>query len=782
MNNKILNQLEFPKIKDWLQSHASNSLGKELANKLSPSMDLDEVVHWQEETDEAVTVLRLKGNVPLGGITDIRPNIKRASIGGILYASELLEISNTLYGGKQFKHFIEQLEDVEIPHLRQYADQIVPLNQLERSIKSCIDDYGNVMDGASSRLRTVRNQIRSYESRIRDQLEQYTKSKSQMLSDAIVTIRNERYVLPVKQEYRSTFGGIVHDQSSSGQTLFIEPQSVVELNNKLQEAKVEEGHEIERILKELSGLVEADATLLRQNVNLLQQVDFIVAKGKLSRQLKAAKPTMNQNGYILMRQARHPLIEDDEVVSNDVEIGQDYTAIVITGPNTGGKTVTLKMVGLCTLMAQSGLQVPAQDGCELAVFDHVFADIGDEQSIEQSLSTFSSHMSNIVNILDEVNSNSLVLFDELGAGTDPQEGAGLAMAILDYVVGRNARIIATTHYPELKAYGFNRDEVINASVEFDVTTLQPTYRLLLGVPGRSNAFDISKRLGLNDSVIEQAKSMVSDDSRSVENMISSLEDSRRKAESRFEEADQLLEDASNLHDSLNREYEQYLNQKQQYREKAKEKASKIVEKAEQDAESILKEIREMKDEAHIKEHRFIDAKKKLTDQKEQLEADTKDNQPKKKAKQTQKLLPGDEVHVLSFNQNGHIVEQVSNKEYEVQLGILKMKVPADQIEFVKREDPLNTKPMTKVKGQHHHVKPELDLRGERYEDAIQRLEKYVDEALLANFHQVSIIHGKGTGVLMKGVQKFADEHPSIKGKRFGHANEGGNGVTILELK
>ncbi|MDQ0351201.1 DNA mismatch repair protein MutS2 [Alkalibacillus filiformis] len=784
MNDKILHQLEFKKIIENLITQAETSLGKELASSTTPSSSLLEVQKWHEETDEGVQVLRLKGHVPLGGISDIRPHIKRASIGGMLSAVECLEVASTIYGGQQFKKFVYTLEEeeIEIPILEEWCEQISNLNNLERSIKNCIDEYGQVMDGASSKLRTIRSQIRSYESRVRDRLEGYTKSKSQMLSDAIVTIRNERYVIPVKSEYRSSFGGIVHDQSSSGQTLFIEPQSVVDLNNKLQESRVEEQHEIERILESLSGLIEQDAEFLRQNVDALQQIDFMFAKAKLSRSMKASKPEMNQDGVIHMRQARHPLIPSDEVVSNDVELGEDFTAIVITGPNTGGKTVTLKMVGLCTLMAQSGLQVPALDGCQMAVFEHVFADIGDEQSIEQSLSTFSSHMTNIVDILERVNSNSLVLFDELGAGTDPQEGAGLAMSILDHVISKSARVIATTHYPELKAYGYNRTEVTNASVEFDVETLKPTYRLLLGVPGRSNAFDISKRLGLKDEVIEKAQSMVSDDSRSVENMIASLEQSRHSAERDYEEASSILSEAEQFRDALKHEYNQYLNKKEQYEEKAKSKAQKIIEEAEVQSKEILEELKELKEDATVKEHHFIDARKKLEEQKDQLKADQKSSQAVNTEKKNEKLLPGDEVHVATFNQNGYIIEQVNEQEYEVQLGIMKMKVSKGQLQFVKRPEPVKTKPLATVKGSQVHVKPELDLRGQRYEDAIHKLEKYIDDALLAGYHQVSIIHGKGTGALMKGVQQFAKEHRSIKGNEFASANEGGTGVTILKLK
>ena len=783
MDQKILNQLEFPKLIDRIVDKAETSLGKEAIAKLKPSTDFEEVITRQNETDEAVQVLRLEGHIPLGGIHDVRASIKRASIGGMLSAHELLEISDTLRGSKRVKNFIQGVEEADLPILLDLVEQIETLTPLEKEINRSIDQDANVVDSASSKLRSVRSQIRSLESSVRDRLEGYTRSSSSKLSDAIVTIRNDRYVLPVKSEHRGSFGGIIHDQSASGQTVFIEPQVVVELNNKLQQARVDEQREIERILVQLTELVQQGVEPLELNISVLRKIDYLFAKGKYAQEIRGAKPEMNHDGYIKMVQARHPLIPENEVVSNDIEIGKDYRAIVITGPNTGGKTVTLKLVGLCTLMAQSGLQVPALDGCQLAVFDHVFADIGDEQSIEQNLSTFSSHMTNIVSILQNVNHNSLVLFDELGAGTDPQEGAGLAMSILDYVVQINARVIATTHYPELKAYGYNRDQVVNASVEFNVETLQPTYRLLIGVPGRSNAFEISKRIGLQEEIIDQARSMIHEDQRSVENMIASLEDSRKRAEEDFDEAEEFLQEAETVHRQLKNEYERYLAKKEDYQEAAKQKASRIVEKAEEEAEQILADLREMKHSAEIKEHQFIDARRRITEQKEALADRPSLEGNNTSTNSTDEFGPGDEVHVMTFNQKGSIVAQLNEKEYEVQLGAMKMKVPNNQLQLIKRkEKEQKTTPMATVRGRSSHVKTELDLRGKRYEDALHRLEKYIDEALLAGYHQVSIIHGKGTGALMKGVHDFARKHRSIKDFHLGHPNEGGSGVTILSLK
>ncbi|WP_406944558.1 endonuclease MutS2 [Halobacillus sp. SY10] len=781
MNQRILHVLEFKKIIEQLNEQAASSLGKEKTAALKPSSDLEEVRYLQMETDEAGQVLRLKGHVPLGGIFDIKPSLKRTTIGGTLSALECLDVASTIYGGRQLKRFIEDMEEPEMPILRDMVSTIAPLRELESEIRNCIDEHGGVMDGASEKLRSIRSKIRTYESRVRDKMESFTKSKSKMLSDAIVTIRNERYVLPVKQEYRGSIGGIVHDQSSSGATLFIEPQTVVDLNNQLQEARVQEKNEIEKILKELSDAIAENHEPLYENVNVLGHMDFMFARAKLGKQMRAAMPKMNDEGRIDMKQARHPLISGDEVVPNDIEIGKDYTSIVITGPNTGGKTVTLKLVGLCTLMAQSGLQVPALDGCEMAVFKEVYADIGDEQSIEQSLSTFSSHMTNIVDILDKVDDQSLVLFDELGAGTDPQEGAALAMSILDEVVNRKARVIATTHYPELKAYGYNRPDVINASVEFDIQTLKPTYRLLIGVPGRSNAFEISRRLGLRESVIESAKGHIGVDSQSVENMIASLEESKRGAEQDYEEAERFLAEAEELRNELKQKWDQFEEQREKLYEKAEQKAEKAIRQAREEAETIVGEIRNMKSQAQMKEHEWIEARKMFDEAQPELAKKKPKAAPAPK-KESRELNPGDEVKLLTLNQQGTIVEQTGKNEYQVQVGVMKVKAKRKELEFVKAKQPYKEKPMATVKGKNFHVKTELDLRGERYEDALNRLEKYIDDALLAGYPRVSIIHGKGTGALRTAVQNFAKNHRSIYSHRAGGMNEGGSGVTVLEFR
>jgi DNA mismatch repair protein MutS2 len=786
VNNKAIETLEFHKIRQQLTTFASSSLGRELAEKLTPSTDFTEIVRLQEETDEAAKVLRLKGHVPLGGVFNILPHVKRAEIGSMLHPDEFVEIASTIRASRILKTFLAELveeEDVSLPILQEYGENLNPPTELYRIITSAISENGDVLDSASEKLRSLRTQIRSLEGRVREKLENIIRSSSaqKMLSDAIITIRNDRFVIPVKQEYRSHFGGMVHDQSSSGQTLFIEPQSIVQLNNELHQTKMKEQGEIQRILTELSTKTATYSEELKQLVSILRELDFMFTKAKFGASMKATKPMMNNDGVIRLFRARHPFIPIDEVVANDIELGKDFTTIVITGPNTGGKTVTLKTVGLITLMAQAGLQIPAQDGSEVAVFESVFADIGDEQSIEQSLSTFSSHMVNIVEILRHVDSKSLVLFDELGAGTDPQEGAALAMSILDEVHRRGARVIATTHYPELKAYSYNRDGVTNASVEFDIESLSPTYRLLIGVPGRSNAFEISKRLGLPNDIIENAKTHIHVESNKVDNMIASLERSTRLAEKEEEEAKDLLKAAEKLHKDLQKAMIEFYNKKDELYEQARQEAKSIVRNAEREAEEIIRTLRQMQLEkgAEIKEHELIEARKRL----EGVVPEAKqDRHPPIKKKVKQDFKPGDEVKVLSFDQKGHLIERVSENEWQVQIGIIKMKVEEDDLELIKSKPKKETQHIASIKGKEYHVGLELDLRGERYEDALVRLEKYIDDALLAGYPRVSIIHGKGTGALRTGVQNYLKNHRQVKSFHFGNANEGGTGVTIVEFK
>ncbi|WP_084246395.1 endonuclease MutS2 [Planomicrobium okeanokoites] len=783
---RALKTLEFYKIRDEVARYCTSSLGKNHIDKLVPSVEIREVEQLLAEMDEAAQVLRVKNNVPMGGIFDVRMHARRAQIGGALSPVELMEVSSTIRASRILRHFFEAIReegDIQIPLFHEKKESMPILTQLEHDINACIDDNGGVLDSASPALRSIRQQLRSQESRVRERLESLVRGKnaSKMLSDSIVTIRNDRFVIPVKQEYRSHYGGIIHDQSSSGQTLFIEPDAVVQANNEVRRLKMKEKEEIDRILQMLSAQVQEVAHDIFVMVEVLGEIDMIFAKAKYGSANKCSKPAMNTDGYINLKKARHPLIPKDEVVSNDIEFGRDITAIVITGPNTGGKTVTLKTVGLCTLMAQAGLPVPALDGSELAVFDQIFADIGDEQSIEQSLSTFSSHMVNIVDILTKFDENSLVIFDELGAGTDPQEGAALAISLLDEVHGRGARVIATTHYPELKAYGYNRPGVANASVEFNVETLSPTYRLLIGVPGRSNAFEISKRLGLPEHIITHAQSFTGTASRQVDSMIASLEKSRRESEQDAERSSEVLKESEKLKEELAAQLKQYEQKKEQLEEKAREKARKIVDQARAEAEEVISDLRKMQlnQQGSIKEHQLIDAKKRL-------EGAAPENRILKKAakdKQREvKLKPNDEVKVISFGQKGTLVEKVSDKEWIVQIGILKMKLPESDLSYTKPEKEKETRTMATLKDRDSHVKLELDLRGERYEDALARVEKYLDDALLSNYHQVSIIHGKGTGALRQGVQQYLKKHPRVKSYRFGEAGEGGSGVTVAELK
>lgn len=780
MNERTLKVLEFPKVIELLIDEASTGVGKKIAAEITPKMTLKDVQVLQDETDEATHVLRQDKTVPFSYIADITSHTKRSEIGSVLDAEACLEVMQVLYCGRNIKKFMESIEE-NADLLQAITEELVPLRHLENEIATKFDDYGDIVDDASQALRSVRQSIRSYEASIRDRLNQFTKSKSKMLSDTIVTIRNNRYVLPVKHEYRSAIGGIVHDESSSGQTLFIEPRAIIELNNQIQQARIKEKQEIEKILEKLTIEIAAHAEQLRVNLHVLASLDFIFSRARLAQKMKAAKPTLNNKGIIKMQQARHPLIDKNEVVANDVELGTDFHAIVITGPNTGGKTVTLKMIGLCVVMAQAGLQIPALDGCNIAVFDQVFADIGDEQSIEQNLSTFSSHMTNIVDIIEQVTSESFVLFDELGAGTDPQEGAALAMSLLDNVIEKKARVVATTHYPELKAYGYNRESVMNASVEFDVETLRPTYRLLMGVPGRSNAFEISSRLGLDESIIQHSKEYVGTDSKKVENMIAALEDSKKAAEQELQQTEAVLAESESVRVALEKEWQEFQAKRDYLYKKAEKKAEKALSQAREEAKIIVDEVRHMRDKTNWKEHEWIEAQKML----DEAQPDLVPKRKVKEKKETSELEVGDEIKHRTIQQPGHIIEKKNKDEYIIQVGMMKLTAKRKDLTFIKKSnDKEDTEPavthMVKTSS-NQTVKTELDLRGKRYEEAIGDLEKYIDEALMQGHARVTIIHGKGTGALRKGVEKFIRTNPQIKTSRLGAQNEGGSGVTIVEF-
>ncbi|MBC1760184.1 endonuclease MutS2 [Listeria ivanovii] len=785
MDKKVEAILEFDKIKKQLTEFASSSLGEQAILALTPDTDFQVVQKAQLETEEGAKIIRLRGSAPITGLTDVNAHLKRLEIGGDLNGLEIYQIGSNLRVSRQMKNFMADLLEVgvELPLLGALSEELLVLNEVEEDIAISIDESGKVLDTASEALSSIRRTLRRTEDRVREKLESYLRDRnaSKMLSDAVITIRNDRYVIPVKQEYKGHYGGIVHDQSVSGQTLFIEPQSVVDLNNERKALQSKENQEIERVLAEISASLAGWIKEIHHNTFILGRFDFILAKARFGKAMKAVTPHLSDNGVVRLLAARHPLLEADKVVANDIYLGEDFTTIVITGPNTGGKTITLKTLGLLTLMAQSGLQIPAQEDSTIAVFEHVFADIGDEQSIEQSLSTFSSHMTNIVSILANVNHQSLILYDELGAGTDPQEGAALAISILDASHAKGASVVATTHYPELKAYGYNRVHATNASVEFNVETLSPTYKLLIGVPGRSNAFDISRRLGLSETIITEARSLVDTESADLNDMISSLEEKRNLAESEYEEARELARGADALLKDLQKEISNYYQQKDKLIEQASNKAATIVEKAEAEAEEIIHELRTMQlnGAAGIKEHELIDAKTRLGKAKPKTINKTIPQAPKQKP---HVFKNGDNVRVLSLGQKGTLLNKINDTEWNVQIGIIKMKIKTTDLEYIQPEKPKKQRIITSVHSSDSPAKSELDLRGERYEDALQKVDKYLDEALMAGYPQVAIIHGKGTGALRTGVTEYLKNHRMVKSIRFGAAAEGGNGVTIVEFK
>lgn len=788
MNKRILTTLGFDKVKQLLLQSVVTAQGATEVESLEPIDDQVKIQAWLDETEDGLKIQRLRGGIPIPKLENIHPHMKRIEIGADLNGVELAQVGRVLSTTSELTRFFDDLKDSEIEFQRLYMwlDQMVVLPELSRRLKESVDEDGRVTDEASPELKIIRQNIRRSEQTIREQLDSIVRGKNaRYLSDAIVTMRNERYVIPVKQEYKSIFGGVVHDQSASGQTLFIEPKQILELNNRLRQYQISERNEIARILSELSAELVPYRKEIIHNAYVIGKLDFINAKARFGKELKAIVPAINPENHIFFKQARHPLLDQEKAVANDIKIGQDYQAIVITGPNTGGKTITLKTLGLLQLMGQAGLPLPVDEESEMGIFKEVFADIGDEQSIEQSLSTFSSHMTNIVDVLSKVDEHSLVLFDELGAGTDPQEGAALAISILDALGSKSAYVMATTHYPELKVYGYNRAGTINASMEFNVDTLSPTYRLLIGVPGRSNAFEISKRLGLDTTIIDEAKQIMDGESQDLNEMIADLENRRKMAETEYLEVRHFVDESEALHNELQEAYSLFYEEREKELEKARKKANQIISEAEEKAEGIISDIRKMQltsgNQGGVKEHQLIDAKTQLA-QLHHEENHLEKNKVLKKAKEQKKLKVGDEVIVNTYGQRGVLLKDTGKGQWQVQLGILKMAVSEDDMTPVAPQKEEKPRVTTVRSSQDSHVATQLDLRGKRYEEALAEVDQYLDAAILAGYPQVTIVHGKGTGALRTGITDYLKNHRSVKSYDFAPQNQGGNGATIVKFQ
>ena len=789
MNKKVLKTLEYDKIIDMLVEEADSALGKDSARRLRPSSDRGEIVAMQAETSHALTRLFHHGALSFHGLTDIRPSLVPLAKGGTLGAGELLRIGALLEAAKRAVEFDKK--DEESDFLSGRFDGLQTFPEIRREISRCILSEDEISDDASSELKRIRRAMKTTNDKIREQLSVTVNSSGDMLRDNIVTMRNGRYCLPVKQEYKSAFQGMIHDQSSTGSTFFIEPMAIVKLNNDLAELAMKEQEEIERILASISSICAPETEGLERDVILLADLDFIFAKAKLSKKMQGSEPIFDDN-YIEIKKGRHPLIPRDRVVPIDVTLGKDYRLLIITGPNTGGKTVSLKTVGLFTLMGQAGLHIPAFDGSHLRVFHEVYADIGDEQSIEQSLSTFSSHMTNTVSILRRADKNTLALFDELGAGTDPIEGAALAISILDNLLQRNVTAMATTHYSELKIYALSTEHVENASCEFDVESLQPTYRLLIGVPGKSNAFAISSKLGISDEIIEKAKSLVDEDSKSFEDVVTGLESTRKELE-------QERAKAAAYREEIERQKKK-LAEKNERIDKAKEK---ILRRANEEANEILQKAKDMADDSIRKYNKWMDGGKgnvsdmerqrsaireQLKKTGEKLATKQKGNRPKTAPG---KLAIGDLVMVHSMVVKGTVMSLPNTKgKCFVQMGIMRSEVNADDLELLEEETLQNRKEQLRERSgagkikmmKSLHVSSSINLIGKTVDEAIALLDKYLDDAYLAKLHQITIIHGVGTGALRNAVQAHLKKSKYIKTYRMGEYGEGGYGVTVAEFK
>ncbi|WP_321993083.1 endonuclease MutS2 [Clostridium butyricum] len=785
MNEKSLRILEFNKIKDKIKKYARTNAGKEKISDLAPYDNVYEINNKLDETNEALEVILDKGNPPLEGLFDIHEGVERARKGGTLTPEQLLKIGSTLRAARNMKEFFKR-EDFEKAYerLEDLAYILTPVKNLEDDIERSIVSEEEISDKASATLYNIRRSLKEKNSSVREKISSIVRSHSKYLQDDLYTMRGDRYVIPVKSEYKSAVPGIVHDQSSTGATFFIEPMSLVNLNNEIRELVLKEKAEIDRILAELSFKVKENSEQCLSNFKMLVEFDFIFAKARYGERLNAVRPLIREDGRFNIYSGRHPMIDDDKVVPSDVYIGEDFDTLMITGPNTGGKTVTIKMVGLLHIMGLSGLLIPARDNSSLSFFTEVFAEIGDEQSIEQNLSTFSSHMTNIVEIMRYVDDKSLVLFDEIGSGTDPAEGAALAISIIETLRSRKSRIIATTHYSELKAYALKTDGVENASVEFDIETLRPTYRLLIGVPGKSNAFEISKRLGLVEGVIKRAKAYMSEENLQFENLIRDLQEKSIVAKKEAREASALKKEA----EELKLRYEDKLQRLEKARDKAymdaRHEAKEIISNAKEEADEILKAMRALEKmgiegggRARLEEER-----KKLKDSLEHKEKGLH-NMKENEGEPITNVTLGMEAFLPSLNQTVVIISMPDNRgDVQVEAGIMKINVKLKDLRKTKVTKQEKVKKKREVKLNLSNIESRVDLRGMDSEEACYKTDKYLDDAYRANLGEVTIVHGKGTGVLRNAITSMLKRHPHVKSFRLGVYGEGGDGVTVVELK
>ena len=793
MNEKALKILEYEKIIQKLTDLAGSAPGKALCRSLAPSTDLSDILRMQRETSDGVSMLLRKGSVSFSGVTDMRGSLKRLEVGSSLNIDELLRVCRLLETCLRVKSWARgetvQEQDNSLTGMFQ---SLQPLTPLSAEIRRCIPSEEEIDDNASPGLRQVRRQMQLTNERIRSQLTSYVNgSYRTYLQDAVVTQRNGRFCIPVKAEHRSQVPGMIHDQSSTGSTLFIEPMAIVKLNNDLRELEIREEKEIDKVLAELSSQVALESAAIEEDIQLLTELDFIFARARLSRSYNGTEPEFNQEGRISIRKGRHPLLDPARVVPVDIRLGDDFTLLVISGPNTGGKTVSLKTVGLFTLMGQAGLHIPAFDHSELSVFTEVFADIGDEQSIEQSLSTFSSHMTNIVSFWNQADERSLVLFDELGAGTDPTEGAALAIAILSNLHRRGIRTMATTHYSELKVFALSTPGVENGCCEFDVETLRPTYRLLIGIPGKSNAFAISEKLGLPDYIIEEAKEQISQEAESFEDVIADLENSRAAMEQEREAIQRYKQEIEERKTRLERKEDRLENNRDAILSKAREEAQAILREAKEYADETIRRYNKLGNAAGSTKE-MEQERTKLREKMSSLEkkgAKPKEKSPKKELT-AKDLRIGDSVKVLSMNLRGTVSTLPDARgNLFVQMGILRSQVNLKDLEKLPDDTGSAAASFKKQSGgsrikmsKSASIHTEINLLGKTTDEALVELDKYLDDAYLAHLPSVRIVHGKGTGALRKAVHQYLRRQKHVASFRLGEFGEGDSGVTIAEFK